>query len=519
MDDKRQLEIKGEKASLYLRIFLVTTFILGISIGYLVKNEIYYILSSYSSGIVLYFVSIYLSIYTLRNKDRYNPSIKYYSMILEYIGFVLVITGYLRFDTRNEVSVGIRSTTLFSVYIILIISATLRYSPRFTLTSAIISNLMYILMGIIFRIKLLSIQSNDTMIVTPVFIIINSLFLLASGIACYVSTKFVRQLVEDQIKNVQLLKDQSDSLNKFIQNSKSAIKELNIITQNMDQVVNLNSNLNNSQKKSLDEIKNLISDSLNTSNSLMQATNEQKMSIHHNSDSIKELNVKLEETEIVYNTVFKKGSSILKKSEIIEGSLKETVREIETLKELSNEVKKSVSIIYGISKQTNLLALNAAIEAARYSEAGKGFTVVADEVRKLAEMTGKNSKEIGDFINAMVNSTLKSFDYMQSLAKDNKEIIIGIRTIVNDLKELEEKVKEEMKMIRIVLEETKQISNQTLLLEEISKSQEKYSFETEQFIQKILHSSEELTRTAFVITENSELLAHISENLKSGIKE
>ncbi|MBA4356336.1 MAG: chemotaxis protein [Desulfovibrio sp.] len=75
-----------------------------------------------------------------------------------------------------------------------------------------------------------------------------------------------------------------------------------------------------------------------------------------------------------------------------------------------------MNVINDIADQTNLLALNAAIEAARAGDAGRGFAVVADEVRKLAEKTMGATKEVGENIRAIQESSRKNIESMDKAA-------------------------------------------------------------------------------------------------------
>ena len=135
------------------------------------------------------------------------------------------------------------------------------------------------------------------------------------------------------------------------------------------------------------------------------------------------------------------ASEVNAASEEISSSTQQLADDSQNMMISSNEIKRVMDIIVGISEQTNLLALNASIEAGRAGEHGRGFAVVADEVRKLAEESKSSVRTTGDKINEIlrgIESTSNSLEGISASAEQQTSSMEEVSSTANKLGALAE---------------------------------------------------------------------------------
>lgn len=123
-------------------------------------------------------------------------------------------------------------------------------------------------------------------------------------------------------------------------------------------------------------------------------------------------------------------NSVIDNLKIMSNTASHTLKEMKTILEDAENIRKIVTEIEYIADQTNLLALNAAIEAARAGDHGRGFAIVADEVRKLSERSNIAADEIkkliikvGADIKGIYSKTEKSSAESSSMSLEAERVV------------------------------------------------------------------------------------------------
>lgn len=181
----------------------------------------------------------------------------------------------------------------------------------------------------------------------------------------------------------------------------------------------------------------------------------------------------------------------------------------------SNKIGQASNVISTIAQQTNLLALNAAIEAARAGNAGKGFAVVADEIKNLAEKSSTSTKEIDAIVNELQSNTQNAVKTMERLAVISKEQSNSVFNSKNKYELISKAMKDTekaVKQLNVSGEEMEKMKSEILVtLENLASIAEENSAATQQATASI----EEQAASAEEIAGSSEGLSTLAQNLQT----
>ncbi|PFF01501.1 methyl-accepting chemotaxis protein [Bacillus thuringiensis] len=293
----------------------------------------------------------------------------------------------------------------------------------------------------------------------------------------------LRTNMQEVENNIQLLFQHADGVASASEVSSSAAKK---ITMDIEEVANGAE----SQMQAMEQ----------TAGAMEELT-QGMQSIVNTSSSVNELSAQSALDAESGNKLMKQ---MIQQMDTIQNSVHSGVKQVETMKEQSEEIVKIIDVMQGITSQINLLALNAAIEAARAGESGRGFAIVADEVRKLAEQSSDSAKQIENLITQVMGTTNHTVHMM---GKVDNEVQAGTQVVMHT-----------EKVFGTITEKVQQVSEQiqtvSMSTDEIAASSEEISASAEDMAQISQRSSDRTDRVKESIQQQEKSVQEIAVSIE-----
>ncbi len=252
------------------------------------------------------------------------------------------------------------------------------------------------------------------------------------------------EMTENQKKKIQ---DQANEQHKMYAEVASMVSRLLIdIGKLKDFIINFN-DMMQTQASTFEEISATLEELGGSAEGISSTAQLQIDESELMKNSMKSFITIKKDTDASLNMTVSQMQGVIEKTNTGREKIDDVITSINEIKELSEKISETTTLITDIADRINLLSLNASIEAARAGEHGRGFAVVADEIGKLANQTQDSIKEINQLLARNSEVTSSGVNIIKDASEIIKDLINSMRGTGEKLDSLTAYINQESEII------------------------------------------------------------------------